>query len=111
MSAKFVCKTNVKMIAWTKRLTAVQGLIGSRYKSLYSRLSIKEHDNLVGLAHQLYTQNRDKYPEFQPFANPDFDRDNQKKQVKDWQEIHETAIKFGSPELSDHMSGYSKMFI
>ena len=83
-------------------------LRGSRYKSLYSRLTIKEHENLVGLAHQLFAQNKEKYSELRPFANPIFEEDNQKKQVNDWREIHETAIKFGSPELSDHMSGYSK---
>ena len=96
------------MFACTKRLTLVLSLRGSRYKSLYSRLTIKEHENLVGLAHQLFAQNKEKYSELRPFANPIFEEDNQKKQVNDWREIHETAIKFGSPELSDHMSGYSK---
>ena len=97
------------MTAWTKKLTALRGgLTGSRYMSLYKRISENQHKNLVGLAHELYNQDRAKYEEFKPFCNPKFDAKSQKKQVKDWIEIHDSVINFGSPEFCDHTSGFSK---
>ena len=48
------------MIALAKRLIALNSLKGSRYKSLYTYLSLKDHENLVSLAHDLYYQNQGK---------------------------------------------------
>ena len=96
------------MTALTKKLTSLRGLIGSRYKSQYERISENQHKNLVGLAHELHNQDRERYKELKPFSNPKFDVKNGKKQLKDWIEIHDTTINFGSPELSDHTSGFSK---
>lgn len=96
------------MTVLTKKLTSLRGLIGSRYKSQYERISENQHKNLVGLAHELHNQDRERYKELKPFSNPKFDVKNGKKQLKDWIEIHDTTINFGSPELSDHTSGFSK---
>ena len=96
------------MTVWTKKLTSLRCLAGSRYHSLYRQISENQHKNLVGLAHELHNQDREKYNEFKPFSNPQFDLKNDKKQLRDWIEIHDTTINFGSPELSDHTSGFSE---
>ena len=71
------------MTVLTKKLTSLRGLIGSRYKSLYERISENQHKNLVGLAHELHNQDRERYKELKPFSNPKFDVKNGKKQLKD----------------------------
>jgi len=99
------------MTVWTKKLTSLRCLAGSRYQSLYRQISENQHKNLVGLAHELHNQDREKYNEFKPFSNPQFDLKNDKKQLRDWIEIHDTTINFGSPELSDHTSGFIYMSV
>merc|ERR1712062_233075 len=80
------------MTVWTKKLTSLRCLAGSRYQSLYRQISENQHKNLVGLAHELHNQDREKYNEFKPFGNPQFDLKNDKKQLRDWIEIHDTTI-------------------
>ena len=80
--------------------------IQKNFKSLYKNLPETEHANLVGLSDHLYFQNRDKYALLKP---PDL-----KPKVEmtvDWNDIHETSVMYGSPELADHMSGFIYMSV
>ena len=97
------------MIVHRPLLKAVTGLPAykrvSRYKSLYCRLSESEHSNLVGLATELYHQDKVKYDVCQPPLSSLEDVTLS----KDWEETHDCTVMYGSPELADHLSGHIYM--
>ena len=82
-----------------------------------SRLLQSEHVNLMGLARDLYEQCPKRYKVFETtnlymrrnkISSFCKDQDNVQKTalIKDWNDIHEIAENFGSPELSDLTSGF-----
>ena len=79
-----------------------------------SRLSQSDHLNLMGLARDLFEQCPKRYEvlgptnlEMRGIKISSFSVDNAQKNalIKDWNDIHEIAENFGSPELSDLTSG------
>ena len=73
---------------------------GSRYKSLYAHLAEADHSNLKGLAAELYHQDRMKHEILKPPET-----ESKIEMSYDWNEIHESTVMYGSPELADHLSG------
>ena len=79
---------------------------GSRFKSLYVRLTETEHANLRGLATELYHLDNVKYDLCKPPPNQ---VEETTTLSSDWHDIHECSLMYGSPELADHLSGHIYM--
>ena len=88
-------------------------LLGSRralrhnscYKSLYPHLTVTDHENLQGLASDLFKHDVLKYKSLQQCTSFMEMADVS----DDWREVHDSTITFGTPELADHLSGYIYM--
>lgn len=73
-------------------------------RSLGNILSKEDQHNLAGLARRLHKQNPSVYKHMKP---PNIAKWNtsQESFIEDWNDIHDTAVTFGSPELVDQTSG------
>jgi len=107
----FVSTTATKLLcinsARISPLLSVLGSFGSRYKSLYCQLTEADHANLQGLASDLYRQDSGKYRMLKPPDILNLFNENlmSASLLKDFSDIHETTVQYGSPELADQLSG------
>jgi len=105
----FVSTTATKLLCINSARisTPLLAVLRSRYKSLYCQLTEADHANLQGLASDLYRHESGKYRMLKPpdIANLFNENLMSASLLKDFSDIHETTVQYGSPELADQLSG------